>query len=259
MDATTDNRVAAVDTGGRPPRVIVGVDGSPGSRAALVYALIAAAGRGAELEVVSTFSVQLVWTGVYPLSTPNVGAVRADTERRAGELLAEVRTDPAVTSVPGAAEVSGWVRVSAASAAQALVDAAADADLLVAPVAPQRPAHQEMTADSDAREEQEGTDPGQRGVADHVDPTYRPAHDAALPVEPEDDGGPGGGSRATRALRRARRRHRVRSRAWAPTGRASSPPTSSARPRAGRRLPGAGRRTAREPSRTRPFGPRWRR
>lgn len=44
-----------------------GVDGSPGTRAALVWALTAAARRGADVEVVAAFAVDLYRIDVYLL------------------------------------------------------------------------------------------------------------------------------------------------------------------------------------------------
>src|SRR4051794_35976181 len=44
----------APEGGGGRPRVVVGVDGSSGSRAALVHALSAAVGRGADVVVVAS-------------------------------------------------------------------------------------------------------------------------------------------------------------------------------------------------------------
>jgi nucleotide-binding universal stress UspA family protein len=67
----------------RRPRVVVGVDGSPGSRAALIHALTTATQRGAVLEVVSCYPVNLVWTGGLPLEVTDTEAIRADTESRA--------------------------------------------------------------------------------------------------------------------------------------------------------------------------------
>ncbi|MFQ1002422.1 universal stress protein [Modestobacter sp. SSW1-42] len=130
----------AVEGGARPspesdddraPRVVVGVDGSPGSRAALVYAFAAAARRGAHLDVVATFSVQAVWIGGYPLGMPMVSALREGTETRAQDLVDQVRHDPALAAVPGAADVPTRLIVSVGPAAQRLVDTSATADLLV--------------------------------------------------------------------------------------------------------------------------------
>jgi len=115
----------------RPPRVVVGVDGSAASRAALVHAMTAAARRGAHLQVVSTYSVQAVWIGGYPLGMPAMSTLREGTETRVRELIDEVRRDPAVAAVPGAAEVPTSVVVSVGPPSPLLVDASADADLLV--------------------------------------------------------------------------------------------------------------------------------
>jgi nucleotide-binding universal stress UspA family protein len=114
-----------------PARVVVGVDGSPGARAALAWALAAAARAGAELEVVSAFPVDSYWTDPYLLDSRRLDAIRADTEERAGGLVAEVRHDPAVTAVPGAADVPADVVVAAGAPPEHLVDRAEGADLLV--------------------------------------------------------------------------------------------------------------------------------
>ena len=133
MSLPTDRTGAATtpDGGLPPPVVVVGVDGSPGSRAALVYAFTTAARRGADLEVIGTVSVPGVWVGGYPLGVPEVAAVRADMESRVAGLVDEVRADPVVQAVAGTEEVRARVVVSMASAAQALVDASDGAELLV--------------------------------------------------------------------------------------------------------------------------------
>src|SRR3954471_156793 len=104
-DPDASARPTAVDRQDRSPRVVVGVDGSPGSRAALVYALTAAARRGAELEVVCTYSIQALWVGGYPLGVPAVATIRESTEFRIVELVKQVRDDVAVRGVPGTADV----------------------------------------------------------------------------------------------------------------------------------------------------------
>ncbi|GAB3326475.1 universal stress protein [Geodermatophilus aquaeductus] len=114
-----------------PARVVVGVDGSPGARAALAWALAAAARAGASLEVVSAFPVDSYWTDPYLLDSRRLDAIRADTEERAGGLVAEVRHDPAVTALPGAADVPADVVVVAGAPPEHLVDRAEGADLLV--------------------------------------------------------------------------------------------------------------------------------
>lgn len=122
---------AAADRDRSRPRVVVGVDGSPGSRAALVHALITAAGRGADLDVVSSYAIELYYVGGAPLDVPDLAGVRDDTHDRAADLVKEVLAESAVASVPGVDDVTVRFVVSEGPAAQALVDHAATADLLV--------------------------------------------------------------------------------------------------------------------------------
>jgi nucleotide-binding universal stress UspA family protein len=125
------DRAREVERPRRRPRLVVGVDGSPGSRAALGYALTTAARRGADLEVVSTYPVILRWTAGAPVHVPGLEAVRDDTASRTGDFVAEVRGDPSVAVVPGVDEVPVSVVVTVGPAAQELVDRSGDADLLV--------------------------------------------------------------------------------------------------------------------------------
>ncbi|MCW2508274.1 MAG: UspA domain protein [Modestobacter sp.] len=130
-DPTDTARSATPDAARWPPRVVVGVDGSPGSRAALVYAFIAAARRGVDLEIVFTYSIQTVWIGGYPLGVPAVATIRQEAEARVSALVDEVRADEAVRAVPGTADVATVVVVSVGPAAHVLVEASAAADLVV--------------------------------------------------------------------------------------------------------------------------------
>ena len=114
-----------------PGRVVVGVDGSPGARTALGWALAVAARTGAALEVVSAFPVDFYWVDPFLLDTRRLADIRSDTGRRARDLVAEVRRDPAVSAVPGTAEVRTDVVVAAGAPAEHLVARAGDADLLV--------------------------------------------------------------------------------------------------------------------------------
>ncbi|MGY1679970.1 universal stress protein [Geodermatophilus sp. SYSU D01176] len=122
---------------GRRWRVVVGVDGSAGSRAALAFALTTAAARDAELEVVSTYVVIPYWTTLYTWDPTAVGhptaaeTVRAQTEERVAAFLEEVRQDPAVSAVPGAADVAVRTVLTAGPAAGELLSRSRDADLLV--------------------------------------------------------------------------------------------------------------------------------
>jgi nucleotide-binding universal stress UspA family protein len=121
-----------VDPGGpERPRIVVGVDGSPGARAALAWALTAAARRRADVEVVAAFAVDLYWIDAYLLEPEALGAVQTDTEKRARALVAEVRDDPAVAGVPGSAEIVVDVVAVAGGAAENLVQRGESADLLV--------------------------------------------------------------------------------------------------------------------------------
>jgi nucleotide-binding universal stress UspA family protein len=116
---------------GRRGRVVVGVDGSPGARAALVQAIIEAARRGAELVVVAAGPSQLPFTGVRPVALPPVDDVLTGLAGRVRDLLGEAQEDPAVRDVPDAGSVNVRVHVASGTAAQVLVDAAAGAALLV--------------------------------------------------------------------------------------------------------------------------------
>jgi nucleotide-binding universal stress UspA family protein len=117
--------------------VVVGVDGSAGARAALTYAVTAAAARGADLEVVSAYVVVPYWSTVYTWDpaaagdATTAGTVRAQTGERVSALLEAVRQDPAVAAVPGAADVAVRTVVTPDPAAGALLGRSRDADLLV--------------------------------------------------------------------------------------------------------------------------------
>ncbi|MGY1666714.1 universal stress protein [Geodermatophilus sp. SYSU D00696] len=119
------------DHAARPGRVVVGVDGSPGARVALAWALAVAARDGAPLEVVSAYPVDFYWADPYLLDTERLDAIRADTEDRVRHLLADVRLDPAVAAVPGTAEVRADVVVAGGAPLDHLVARAEGADLLV--------------------------------------------------------------------------------------------------------------------------------
>ena len=106
-------------------RVVVGVDGSPGARAALVWAMADAARRGTRLQVVSTFPVEIYWADPHLVDDRRIEAVRIDTEARVGALVDEVATEA------GGAPVPEDVLVTPGPAAHRLLTAAGGADLLV--------------------------------------------------------------------------------------------------------------------------------
>jgi nucleotide-binding universal stress UspA family protein len=111
--------------------VVVGVDGSPGSRAALTHALIAAARRGADVDVVSSYGVELYYLGGAPFVVPDIAGLRDDHEARARTLVSEVQAELAVSFAPGIRDIGITVDVSSEPAARALLDRAEGAALLV--------------------------------------------------------------------------------------------------------------------------------
>jgi nucleotide-binding universal stress UspA family protein len=115
----------------RRPRVVVGIDGSPGSRAALLQAYLAAARRGAHLVAVAAYSIELYWFGGAPLDVPDVDHIRDDTQRRAEAQLGEIRDEVDVSAVPGIRDVHVDLVVASGPAAHVLVEEARGADLLV--------------------------------------------------------------------------------------------------------------------------------
>jgi nucleotide-binding universal stress UspA family protein len=112
-------------------RIVVGIDGSDGARAALSWTLAEAARRGADVEVVAAFPVDFYWTDPYLVDGGRVSAIRTETEARARAMLAEVRQDPAVATAHGADAVDVEVLVVSGAAPAHLVQQSADAALLV--------------------------------------------------------------------------------------------------------------------------------
>jgi len=116
-----------------PPRqrIVVGIDGSPGARAALVWALTAAGVRGADVEAVTAFPVDFYWSDAYLLDPRRIDTIRSDTASRARAMIEETRQEPAVAGRPGAADVDVRLTVVAGPPAAHLVQRSGDADLLV--------------------------------------------------------------------------------------------------------------------------------
>ena len=88
---TTPGGNERAGTGTQRERWVVGVDGSPGARAALVWALTAAAQAGAALELVSSYPVDFYWADPYLLDIVRLDEIRADTARLVTDALAEAR------------------------------------------------------------------------------------------------------------------------------------------------------------------------
>lgn len=108
-------------------RVVVGVDGSAESLAALSHAMEQAARRGTGVRIVSAFLPPQYWPSAYGLSAPpTVAEVKADLRTIASRMVEQVvAAQDALVSVPVELhEVSG-------SPAKVLIEQARGADLLV--------------------------------------------------------------------------------------------------------------------------------
>ena len=81
--------------------VVMGADGSPGSRDALRYALMAASRRGAELELVASYTADLYGMTGAPVAFRELAGTREDTEERAVDLLPEVAGQPGTAASCG--------------------------------------------------------------------------------------------------------------------------------------------------------------
>lgn len=108
------------------PGIVVGVDGSEHSRRALEWAVREAGVRGAALTVLAVHQVASNhWTGhpeLYPADQPATEAVRRAAEDAVQKVVSQVGD-------PGPASVT--VRAVSGLAAQELVGASSDADLVV--------------------------------------------------------------------------------------------------------------------------------
>ncbi|MEU2348471.1 universal stress protein [Modestobacter sp. NPDC049651] len=105
-------------------RVVVGVDGSPGARAALDWALAEAARRQSPLEVVAAFPVDFYWIDPLLENPARIEEIRADTERLTRELVTGARA-------AAGRDVDVTVTVVAGAASEHLVQRSRDAALLV--------------------------------------------------------------------------------------------------------------------------------
>jgi nucleotide-binding universal stress UspA family protein len=109
----------------REPRVVVGVDGSAGGRAALLFAVHDAARRGVAVEAVTAYLPPDYWMDFYAMGINAPDQARAAAEERMRAVIAEVLPDCPQPPPPVR------VRVERGSAADALVRASHQAELLV--------------------------------------------------------------------------------------------------------------------------------
>lgn len=106
------------------PRVVVGVDGSAGSRQALELAIAEAVRRDAEVVAVAAYSAGSYWSDVYEVVVPPLDQLREDarrgTERMVDEALAGAGEWPPVRVLPVEGP-AGEVLVRQAEGAELLV------------------------------------------------------------------------------------------------------------------------------------------
>jgi nucleotide-binding universal stress UspA family protein len=124
----TTHRKEGHDMNQQRPRVVVGVDGSPGARAALEYALRDAARRDASVEVVSAYAPPEYWAPLYGVPVVDLKEVREGIRKDADETVRAV-TAELEGALPQMPPVT--ITTSAGSAAEALLKAAQGAELLV--------------------------------------------------------------------------------------------------------------------------------
>jgi nucleotide-binding universal stress UspA family protein len=110
-------------------RVVVGMDGSPGGRAALEFALHDAARRGAVVEVVAAFETAETLAALCGAPVASVGStadIRDAVQKETARLVDDVRDAGGFAPLPAVT-----VSAVAGGAAEVLTRAAGDADLLV--------------------------------------------------------------------------------------------------------------------------------
>jgi nucleotide-binding universal stress UspA family protein len=112
----------------RPPRVVVGVDGSDGSRVALAAAIEEAARRDGAVEVVSTYQRTDFWTDLSTVVVPTVEQIRERLASHARELVSAVLAETGSAGT-GAPEIR--IEVHEGPAGEVLTRRSRGADLLV--------------------------------------------------------------------------------------------------------------------------------
>ena len=108
----------------RMGRIVVGLDGSQGSRAALRWAIAEARLRGASVDVVTAYSMS------YAAMNPEFAYLEADPEALVARVK-EMQADAIAEVSAGAPDVTIMARVVPGPAAGALARLAQNAELLV--------------------------------------------------------------------------------------------------------------------------------
>lgn len=112
-----------------PARLVVGVDGSAESRAALAAAVDEAGRMDAEVEVVVTYAIADYWTDLTSVIVPSDEQIRGELQRRTDQLVAEVLAERHVAGEPQDPRVRTVVLEG--SAGEVLVDRGRTAALLL--------------------------------------------------------------------------------------------------------------------------------
>ena len=113
---------------GTRPEVVVGIDGSPYSRAALLTGLEEAGRRGGTVEAVAAYGSHDEWTDLYSYAPGGPGGIAADVERGARTMTDEVTES---VRAAGGHPVAVRTVVVEGHAADVLVQRSSDAQLLV--------------------------------------------------------------------------------------------------------------------------------
>lgn len=112
-------------------RVVVGVDGSAGSRDALVRALVEATQRSADVEVVATYPLPFPWAGGSSAVVPDPAALRERLTAAVAPLVDDARRDAATLAAPDGHVPEVRTSVSEGPAGPVLIERSRGADLLV--------------------------------------------------------------------------------------------------------------------------------
>jgi nucleotide-binding universal stress UspA family protein len=127
--ATGDQLPEATTAPPLEPRVVVGVDGSPESEAALAAALREAAATGATVDVVTVYSLPDFWSHEYGAAPPTAEEIRRGVEDRLTAMVDAARSGPPADVGSAVADVR--VAVLDGRPVDMLLERAAGAQLLV--------------------------------------------------------------------------------------------------------------------------------